>query len=153
MNWLEVPALCLPEVLWTSSAVTRKFSAREMELVSDLHVSRETRIGSEKLERLSFLFLYTYLMHFMLSYLELNPGVYRKELAQHDFTARASAACLILCNILWIAGKLIDGVVRLTIWLLLEECTSLFVGPDFWLIKTLLVSWTLNLFISGIALS
>ena len=97
---VKVPALYLPEGLCTSSAVIRKFLAGEIELVSGLHVARATQRDPDKLERLSFLFLYIYLMHFVLSCLEVNPGMYRKELVQHDFIASAPAACLILCNIL-----------------------------------------------------
>lgn len=83
---------------------------------------------------------FLFLMHFVLSCLEVNSGMYRKELGQYNFIARATAACLILCNMLQVLEKFIVGVVRLTIWFPLEECTSLFVGPIFGLIKTLLFS-------------
>lgn len=92
--------MCLPEGLCTRSAVIRKFLAGETELVSGLRVARATQRDPDKLKGLRFLFLYIYLMHFMLFCFEVNPGMYRKELVQHDFTARAPAACLILCNVL-----------------------------------------------------
>lgn len=97
---VEMLALCLPEELCTSSANTGKFLAGEIELVSGLCVARATQRDLDTLEGLRSSVYYVYLMHFVLSYLEINPGMYRKELFQHDFIARAPAACLILCNIL-----------------------------------------------------
>lgn len=76
---VEVPALCLPEGLCTSSTNTGKFLAGEIEFVSDLYVARATQRDSDVLEGLRFS-VYVYLMHFVLSYLEIYPGMYRKEL-------------------------------------------------------------------------
>lgn len=63
-----------------SSATTGKFLAGEIELVSDLYVARATQRDSDSLEGLRFSASYVYLMHFVLSYLEINPGMYKKEL-------------------------------------------------------------------------
>lgn len=67
---VEVPALCLPEGLCTSSAKTRTFLAGEIEFVSGLCVTKATLRDSDTLEGLRFSVYYVYLIHFMLSYLK-----------------------------------------------------------------------------------
>lgn len=108
---VEVPALCQPQGLYSRAAVEREFSAGEIVFWGCLFglffvwlffflVARATQRDSDKLERLRFLVLYVYLMHFVLSCLEINPGLCRKELVQHDFIARTPVACLRLCDVL-----------------------------------------------------
>lgn len=83
---VEVPALCLAEGPCTSSAVIMKFLAGETGLASGLHVPRATQRDPDKPERLSFLFLYMYLMYFLLSCLEANASTGSTESSWCDGT-------------------------------------------------------------------
>lgn len=67
-----------------SSAKTGKFLAGEIEFVSGFCVARATLRDSDTLEP-GFSVYYVYLIHFMLSYLEINPSMYRKELFNMTF--------------------------------------------------------------------